>query len=782
MNTQTVVIPDLSKLLGVLALTVALAGCGDDSPGLPDVAGQGVAQCQGGGLSGTPIALDPAKVSAGSPGANVKITITGSPSGSNPTQFFSSDTILWNGSANGVGTTYLDPNDLSMTVPANLLSSSGSSAQITVQEICANGPNPTSQTLAATLTITVGIITTSPPNGVVGAAYSQTLSVAGGTTPYTWTLTSGTLPAGLTLNTSTGVISGTPTTAGTVSFTVQVTDASNQTDSKLLSVVIASAANPLSITTAALPNGTVGTAYNQALTATGGTPPYGWSWTAAAGSSLPPGLNLSSTGTISGTPTMAGTFNLTVQVQDQSVPNPQNTPAQFSLTISPAQAVAYAPGPVLSASPPGTANGPGLLVAIDDGVNAANNNHGIAAVAVKGVTIAAGVPFGTVFVQDTSGNWNAAAYLAAPPATTGTVPSIAISGDGNSIAAGFCLGSPCTSSFVYVYEVSSNNWTGTLTPVATLIASSRGSFIESFGFSVAVDDGGDLIAAGAPGDLTQGGDSVVCVFLRSGSSWSGGVQPRPDDVQLTATEPAVGISVSTDGTGDTIVAGAQGFGTVVNAGAAYIFAKPPGGWAGNGGVINTPTATLTQASTPLKTTATLGDYFGRSVAISKDGHTVAVGAPNYTNCSPEPCNQGGPGAVFVYLNSGIPSAWASPNPLPETAVLKASSGEVGDQLGFSTSISQDGSTIVAGAPSAPNGSCCTPGPGAIYVFRAPPGNWNGSQDATQAFAATAAQGVTPLPRGQFGVSVAIAGDATTLGAGGFATVTGGGPQVVYLFQ
>ncbi|HMK23870.1 MAG TPA: hypothetical protein VK466_16170, partial [Terriglobales bacterium] len=165
MNTQTVVIPDLSKLLGVLALTVALAGCGDDSPGLPDVAGQGVAQCQGGGLSGTPIALDPAKVSAGSPGANVKITITGSPSGSNPTQFFSSDTILWNGSANGVGTTYLDPNDLSMTVPANLLSSSGSSAQITVQEICANGPNPTSQTLAATLTITVGIITTSPPNG-----------------------------------------------------------------------------------------------------------------------------------------------------------------------------------------------------------------------------------------------------------------------------------------------------------------------------------------------------------------------------------------------------------------------------------------------------------------------------------------------------------------------------------------------------------------------------------------------------------------------------------------
>ena len=624
----------------------------------------------------------------------------------------------------------------------------------------------------------VAIATTSLPNGVVGAPYSQTLSAAGGTTPYTWTLKSGTLPAGLALNASTGVIGGTPTAAGTTGFTVQVTDASNQTDSKALSIVVASAGSPPSVTTASLPNGTVGAAYNQSLTATGGTPPYQWSWMAAAGSSLPPGLTLSSSGTLSGTPTAAGTFNLIVQVQDQSIPSPQNGTKQLSLIISAAQPIAYAPGPVISASPTGGSSGPGLLLAMDEGVSTANNNHGIAAVAVKGVTIAAGVPFGSVFMRDMSGNWtgNAAAYLAAPPGTSGTVPSIAISGDGNTIAAGFCIGSPCTSNVVYVYEVSNNSWSGTLSPVSVLTAPGN------LGFSVAVDDGGDIIASGAPSDLTHNQPGLVYVFIRQGSSWTA-TPSKQDDVQLTASAPDVGVSVGIDGTGDTIVTGAEGFGTVVNAGAAYIFAQPTGGWPTNGGIISAPTATLTQASTPLNTKATLGDYFGFSVAISRDGHTVAVGAPDYTNCSPEPCNIGGPGAVFVYLNAGQPGAWASPNPVPATAVLQASGGLVGDQLGFSTSISQDGSTIVAGAPSAPNGSCCTPGPGALYVFQAPPGTWSGSLNATQSFVATATQAVTPLPRGQFGTSVSIAGDATSLGAGGFATVGAtAGAQVTYLFQ
>jgi hypothetical protein len=60
--------------------------------------------------------------------------------------------------------------------------------------------------------------------GTVGSAYSETISGAGGTGPYTFAVTSGALPTGTSLNTSTGVISGTPSAAATYSFTIQATD------------------------------------------------------------------------------------------------------------------------------------------------------------------------------------------------------------------------------------------------------------------------------------------------------------------------------------------------------------------------------------------------------------------------------------------------------------------------------------------------------------------------------------------------------------------------------
>ena len=153
------------------------------------------------------------------------------------------------------------------------------------------------------------ITTTTVPAGTVGTAYSTTLSATGGTPPYSWTLASGSLPAGLTLSAS-GAISGTPTTAGTASFAVKVTDSASLTaTSGTLALVVNAAA--LQITTTTVPAGTVGTAYSTTLSATGGTPPY--SWTLASGS-LPAGLTLSASGAISGTPTTAGTASFTVNV------------------------------------------------------------------------------------------------------------------------------------------------------------------------------------------------------------------------------------------------------------------------------------------------------------------------------------------------------------------------------------------------------------------------------------------------------------------------------------
>jgi hypothetical protein len=167
--------------------------------------------------------------------------------------------------------------------------------------------------MSITINASPSIGTVSLPNGTVGVSYSQTLSVTGGTSPYTWSIATGSLPSGLSLSSS-GVVSGTPTTAGgPTSITFKVTDLTSTTATKSLSIAITT---PPSISTSSLPNGTVGTAYSQTLAATGGTSPY--SWTVIAGS-LPSGLTLSSSGLISGTPTTAGgPTSITLKVTDNN--------------------------------------------------------------------------------------------------------------------------------------------------------------------------------------------------------------------------------------------------------------------------------------------------------------------------------------------------------------------------------------------------------------------------------------------------------------------------------
>jgi hypothetical protein len=152
------------------------------------------------------------------------------------------------------------------------------------------------------------------PNGTVGSAYtSTTITATGGTAPYTFTMSAGSLPAGLTLS-SGGVLSGTPTTAATSSFTITASDGAGDAGSKSYSVTV-SPANNLTLSPATLANGTVSTAYTQTITASGGTGPY--TFTKSAGT-LPTGLTLSSGGVLSGTPTTAATYNFTVKAADSA--------------------------------------------------------------------------------------------------------------------------------------------------------------------------------------------------------------------------------------------------------------------------------------------------------------------------------------------------------------------------------------------------------------------------------------------------------------------------------
>src|SRR5262249_54356998 len=200
-------------------------------------------------------------------------------------------------------------------------------------QVSDNGVHTASKVLSITVAAPVSITTSSPlPNGMLGMSYSQTLAATGGTQPYTWSVTSGALPAGFNpLAPTTGVISGMPTALGMTNFTVQVADSASPARTATKQFALTIIPPPLSIGTSSLPNGTQNTAYSQTLAASGGVPPFMWSVTSGA---LPAGFNPlnPTTGVISGTPTTPGTANFTVQVRDDAS---QTATKQFAIIIDP---------------------------------------------------------------------------------------------------------------------------------------------------------------------------------------------------------------------------------------------------------------------------------------------------------------------------------------------------------------------------------------------------------------------------------------------------------------
>ena len=191
-------------------------------------------------------------------------------------------------------------------------------------------------------TVPLSIATTSLPSATIGTVYSATLAATGGTPAYTWSISVGSLPSGLSLNTATGAIAGTPAAnAATSSFTVQVVGSDFATTATKATANLSITVNAaLSITTTALPAGTVGTPYaaNTTLAATGGTPPYTWTQVSLpvvgvlpvnSGVGLPTGLSLATNGAITGTPTATNTWNFRVQVKDSA-----STPAIITADLS----------------------------------------------------------------------------------------------------------------------------------------------------------------------------------------------------------------------------------------------------------------------------------------------------------------------------------------------------------------------------------------------------------------------------------------------------------------
>jgi len=228
--------------------------------------------------------------------------------------------------------------------------SNGNITTTVTYQVSAN-PNPTPRTGTLTITGNGGFvathtvtqaagcaaITVNPPNpvltaGTMGTFYTQTFTQTGGALPIAWSTSSGSLPGGLTLNGSTGVLSGTPTMTGPFTFTVRATDASTCFGERQYTLTINAACPTITVnpTNSTLTAGTVGTAYTQTFTQTGSGATISWSVSAGT---VPAGLTLNpSSGVLSGTPTTAATSTFTIRATDTNTCQGER---QYSLTINP---------------------------------------------------------------------------------------------------------------------------------------------------------------------------------------------------------------------------------------------------------------------------------------------------------------------------------------------------------------------------------------------------------------------------------------------------------------
>ncbi|MFJ9558589.1 putative Ig domain-containing protein [Streptomyces fuscichromogenes] len=254
-------------------------------------------------------------VTALSPGTAI-ITATSAGGSSSPAA--DAPSAAASGSADGA--TPGPGTDTPSASPAGTSSASAAGAQVLSGSVTVNVVGP------------VSVTTTALPEAARGKAYSASLGTTGGTGSYTWTVSSGSLPAGLSLSSQTGALTGTPAAAGTSRFTVRLADpgppAQFSTRTFKLTVL-----GSLAVNSSSLPGGTTATAYSQTLEAVGGTAPYRWSLAPGQGA-LPKGLRLDpDSGAITGTPTLAGTYGITVQVADSAKPS-QSATQHLSLTVA----------------------------------------------------------------------------------------------------------------------------------------------------------------------------------------------------------------------------------------------------------------------------------------------------------------------------------------------------------------------------------------------------------------------------------------------------------------
>ena len=253
------------------------------------------------------------------------------------------------------------PAGLSLNTSTGMLSGTPTDAGPTSFAITASDNNSNRMTGTAVYNLIVnplGSLTVSPgvlPAATVDGSFSATLNASGGSGASTFAVTSGSLPAGLSLNAASGVISGTPLTSGSDSFTITATDKliSGLTGSQAYTLVV----NPLATLTVSpgtLPGATVNTAFSGTLSASGGSGSYTYAVTAG---SLPAGLSLNtSTGMLSGTPTNAGPTSFAITASDNNSAGLTGTTV-YNLIVNPLGSLTVSPGVLPAATVDGSFGG-----------------------------------------------------------------------------------------------------------------------------------------------------------------------------------------------------------------------------------------------------------------------------------------------------------------------------------------------------------------------------------------------------------------------------------------
>lgn len=400
--------------------------------------------------------------------------------------------------------------------------------------------------------VVTSITSAAPQFGVAGAVYTPYgfQATSGPGVVLTWSVSSGTLPPGMTLDPGTGVLSGTPTSSGGYTFTVQATDGI-QPVTQAVSLTVYSR---LGITSLSFPDGTSGSPYGPAgLGFAGGGGTNRWS-----ASGLPPGLSMDASGAVSGTPTKSGSYSVTVNLQDQASGQSATAVVQIVIKVGPLSITGplslggYVPGGKISGSlsatgglPPLTFSAPGLPQGLS--LNGATG-------AFSGTAGAAGTYSFTAQVSDSQ----------SPTAVSSTTVTFSVLGFTSSSLPTGPAGTAYSGSLSAIggtapYTFSSSGLPSGLTMSSNGVISGAKPPVGTFNFAAQVSDATGLstsalftitINGPANGPLTISGTSLSIGVV--GTPYSASVQAvggnAPYKYALLAGNLPAGLSLSDSGT------------------------------------------------------------------------------------------------------------------------------------------------------------------------------------------------------------------------------------------